>query len=64
MPLRCEVFSGKRTPILFGEPLEWVGLLSQANGLVAQGKYSAAEALRDQAFEAAPATPRTRTSGA
>lgn len=55
--LRAEVFAGNRTPILFGEPLDWVGLLSRANGLVAQGKYSAAEALRDQAFDAAPATP-------
>src|ERR1039458_3671437 len=25
--LRREVFAGKRTPIIFGEPAEWMGLL-------------------------------------
>src|SRR5256885_176395 len=54
--LRAEVFAGKRTPIVFGEPLEWMGLLVQANGLLAQGKFSAAQELRDKAFEAAPPT--------
>src|SRR2546426_11221975 len=28
---RAEVFQGKRTPIIFGEPMEWVGLLMRAN---------------------------------
>src|SRR6266571_3277437 len=55
--LRGEIFDGKRTPIIFGEPMEWVGLLVQANDLAAKAKYKAARELRDQAFEAAPATP-------
>lgn len=55
--LRREVFEGKRTPIIFGEPPEWVGLLVQANELSARGAYRAALELRDRAFEAAPATP-------
>jgi type VI secretion system protein ImpE len=55
--LRREVFEGKRTPIIFGEPPEWVGLLVQANELSARGSYHAALELRDRAFEAAPATP-------
>jgi len=54
--LRTEIFAGKRTPILFGEPLDWMGPLVQANELAGQGKFVAAQALRDQAFEAAPAT--------
>src|SRR5205823_8769783 len=28
--LRAEVFSGKRTPLIFGEPAEWIGLVVQA----------------------------------
>ena len=55
--LRREVFDGKHTPIIFGQPMQWIGLLVQANELVARGKAAAAAELRDQAFEAAPATP-------
>lgn len=54
---RAEVFSGKRTPIIFGEPMEWVGWLIQASELVGQGKFNAAQELRDKAFDAALATP-------
>jgi type VI secretion system protein ImpE len=53
---RAEVFQGKRTPIIFGEPMEWVGLLMRANEHVARGEFAAAQSLREQAFEAAPAT--------
>src|SRR6266545_4431535 len=31
--LRREVFEGKRTPLVFGEPMEWVGRLVQAGAL-------------------------------
>jgi type VI secretion system protein ImpE len=55
--LRREVFAGRRTPLIFGEPAEWVGLLVQAALLVAEGKHAAAAQLRARAFEAAPATP-------
>jgi len=55
--LRAEVFSGKRGPLIFGEPAEWIGLLVQANQLIAQGATAPALESRDQAFEAAPATP-------
>jgi type VI secretion system protein ImpE len=54
--LRAEVFQGRRTPIVFGEPMPWVGLLVQANELAAGGQTGAALGLRDRAFEAAPAT--------
>jgi type VI secretion system protein ImpE len=53
--LRAEVFAGRRSPLIFGEPEEWIGLLLQANQLVAEGKFDAAAELRARAFEAAPA---------
>ena len=53
---RREVFAGKRTPLIFGEPQEWIGLLVQANALVAERRFGPAAELRQRAFEAAPAT--------
>src|SRR6202011_5453897 len=54
--IRTDVFAGKRTPIIFGEPPEWVGSLVQATELFGKGEYRAGLELRDKAFEAAPAT--------
>jgi len=54
--LRREVFAGKRTPLIFGEPMEWVGLLVQANDLVAKGQFGPAAEARAKAFDAAPAS--------
>jgi type VI secretion system protein ImpE len=53
--LRAEVFAGKRSPLIFGEPEEWIGMLVQANQLIAEGKFAASRELRERAFEAAPA---------
>ena len=52
---RTEIFAGNRSPLIFGEPQEWVGWLVQAGQMVAEGKYAASEELRNRAFEAAPA---------
>ncbi len=52
--LRAEVFAGKRTPLLFGQPARWAALLVQSLGLAAEGKTAEAEALHNQAFEEAP----------
>lgn len=52
--LRADVFAGKRTPLVFGEPAEWVGLLVQALRYTADGLHDQAAALRDKAFDAAP----------
>jgi type VI secretion system protein ImpE len=57
--LRGEVFEAKRTPLIFGEPLEWVGSLLKAAEHVARGEFAAAAELRNRAFEAAPATAGT-----
>ena len=54
--LRGEVFAGKRTPLLFGKPAEWMALALEALRLVAQEKYDEARTLRERAFESAPAT--------
>src|SRR5690349_7159207 len=43
--LRAEIFAGNRTPILFEEPLDWMGPLVQASGLAAKGQFAAAQAL-------------------
>ncbi len=53
---RADVFAGTRSPLVFGEPAEWVAWLVQANQLTAQAEYRAADELRQQAFEAAPAS--------
>lgn len=54
--LRGDVFTGKRSPIIFGEPEQWVGNMVQANSLIAQGELKAARELQTQALDAAPAT--------
>ncbi len=54
--LRADVFAGKRTPLLFGEPAQWAALLVQALALAAQGRDAEADVLHAQAFEQAPAS--------
>ncbi len=55
--LRAEIFSGRRSPLLFGQPEEWLALLLEAQRLVAHGSGAEAQALRERALEAAPTTP-------
>lgn len=53
--LRAAVFAGKRAPMVFGQPDEWLALLIES---LLQSKDDAAQAahLAERAFEAAPAT--------
>lgn len=53
--LRTDVFAGKRAPLIFGDPEQWVALLLQSVEQVATGRYDLATRLREEAFEAAPA---------
>jgi type VI secretion system protein ImpE len=53
--LRAEIFAGKRAPLIFGEPQDWLGLLVEALRLDATEPAHAA-ALRAQALDAAPAS--------
>ncbi|WP_295446369.1 type VI secretion system accessory protein TagJ [uncultured Thiodictyon sp.] len=57
--LRTEIFAGKRSPLVFGQPDEWFALLLEAQRLVAQGAGEQARAIRERALEAAPTTPGT-----
>ena len=55
--LRTTIFEGKTTPLVFGEPQRWVALLIEALKADAAGKPGDATALREEAFELAPARP-------
>lgn len=54
--LRAKVFAGRHSPLVFGDPQPWLAWLLEALRLTATGQYAAARTLRDQAFDAAPAT--------
>jgi type VI secretion system protein ImpE len=55
--LRKDIFSGHKTPVVFGEPTQWIALLQEALKLNADNRFAEARNLRDQAFDQAPATP-------
>ena len=60
--LRCEllrrgVFAGTRTPLVLGDPQDWLAWLLEANRLQALGHLDQARTLRSQAMQAAPASP-------
>jgi type VI secretion system protein ImpE len=57
--LRRDIFAGNRSPLLLGEPEDWVSWLLEANKMLAQGHAEAAAELREKAFDAAPATSGT-----
>jgi type VI secretion system protein ImpE len=57
--LRTEIFAGRRSPLLFGQPEEWLAHQLEAQRLVARGAGEQARALRERALEAAPTTPGT-----
>lgn len=54
--LRKEVFAGRKSPMLFGEPQPWLALLIESQLRAGAGEPEAAAKLRDQAFEQAPTT--------
>jgi type VI secretion system protein ImpE len=50
--LRSEVFTGERSPLVFGEPLPWIAALVQALALDARGNATQAAAMRSEAMAA------------
>ena len=54
--LRAAVFSGARSPLLFGEPEPWMAMMLQALQRYATGAKDEADSLRTQALEQAPTT--------
>lgn len=57
--LRAEIFEGKRSPVIFGEPAEWTALIVEALRLTFEEKHKEADELRARALEAAPTTAGT-----
>jgi type VI secretion system protein ImpE len=53
--LREEVFAGKRTPLILGEPLPWLALLIEALAMESRGAYAEAVQTRSVALEQAVA---------
>lgn len=54
--LRAEVFAGKRSPVIFGEPPDWMALLIESMLVRGTERRGETESLRERAFEAAPQT--------
>lgn len=56
---RAKVFSGERSPLVFGKPEPWVALMIEALRLSASGKIAESQRLRETALEQAEATSGT-----
>lgn len=54
--VRTSVFRGQKSPIVFGEPSEWIAWLIESVRLGATGHFEQAAELRGRAFDAAPTT--------
>jgi type VI secretion system protein ImpE len=52
--MRVKVFAGNRTPMVFGQPDEWLALLIESLLQKGQGNAAMADDLAARAFEAAP----------
>jgi type VI secretion system protein ImpE len=57
--IRGEVFKGNKSPVIFGEPEQWLALLIESLLLDGSGARDRSEQLRSQAFEDAPASVGT-----
>jgi type VI secretion system protein ImpE len=57
--LRAAVFNGERSPLIFGDPEPWIALMIQSLATLRAGRMEEAARVRDEALEAAPATPGT-----
>jgi type VI secretion system protein ImpE len=57
--LRAAVFAGQRSPLIFGEPAEWLALLIESLLVTGTSRSAEAQSLRERAFEAAPTSPGT-----
>ncbi len=57
--VRADVFAGKRSPVAFGEPAEWLVLLIESVLADGAGRTAQSAELRDRAFEAAPPSAGT-----
>lgn len=51
--LRKEIFAGRQTPMIFGDPTKWIAFLLESLRLANEKKYEQANTLRAQAFDMA-----------
>lgn len=57
--LRRQVFEGKKSPLVLGQPEPWLGLLIESVLQSGRGAHEAAQSLRADAFEQAPESAGT-----
>ena len=57
--IRRDVFAGRKSPMVFGEPEQWLALLIESLLVGGQGEAARSEELRQRAFEEADASPGT-----
>ena len=55
--VRDDVFDGKKSPMIFGQPDQWLALLIESLLLGGRGEHERSLQLRSQAFDEAPASP-------
>ena len=55
--LRAGVFAGRKAPLVFGQPEQWLALLIEALLAEGRGEHAKGQSLRSAAFEQAPASP-------
>ncbi len=55
--IRKDVFAGKKAPVVFGEPEQWLALLIESLLVAGRGDLSQSAELRARAFEEADASP-------
>ena len=54
--LRDDVFEGKKSPMIFGQPDQWLALLIESLLLAGRGEHERSQQLRSTAFDEAPAS--------
>jgi type VI secretion system protein ImpE len=57
--IRTDVFAGRKSPMIFGQPDQWLALLIESLLVAGRGEAARSTELRARAFEEAPATPGT-----
>jgi type VI secretion system protein ImpE len=57
--VRDDVFDGKRSPMIFGQPDQWLALLIESLLVAARGEAARSQELRAGAFEEAPTSSGT-----
>jgi type VI secretion system protein ImpE len=55
-PIRRQVFEGKKSPLVLGEPEQWLAFLIESRLLAGQGDLQQSREMRARAFDEAPTT--------